>query len=101
LPGGRFKVFAHLLAAGGQLVAQYDGEPAGGTHPTDEWTPGEIVEDRRGMLVPKDLSAGTYALVIGWYPVNGGDRLQAKSSNGESIGTEVRLGIIEVVDGRP
>jgi hypothetical protein len=100
-PGGRFKVFAHLLNGAGQLVAQYDGEPVGGVQPTTDWAAGDSVTDRRGVLLPADLSAGAYTLVIGWYPADGGDRLPVVSASDEPIGTQLVLGTIQVVERQP
>jgi 4-amino-4-deoxy-L-arabinose transferase-like glycosyltransferase len=99
--GKRYKVFTHLLAADGQLVAQYDGEPVGGSRPTDEWNVGEVVDDRRGVLLPPDLPSGDYLLVVGLYPAGGGDRLPVVSADGESFGTQLTLGTIHVVAHQP
>jgi 4-amino-4-deoxy-L-arabinose transferase-like glycosyltransferase len=97
MPGDRHKVFAHLLASDGRLVAQYDGEPVGGTRPTTGWTPGEQILDRRGILLPVDLAEGSYTLVVGWYPVDGGDRLPVISATKESLGDQLELGSIQVM----
>jgi 4-amino-4-deoxy-L-arabinose transferase-like glycosyltransferase len=97
VPGDRHKVFAHLLASDGRLVAQYDGEPVGGTRPTTDWTPGERVLDRRGILLPADLAEGSYTLVVGWYPVDGGDRLPVVSAGKAPLGDQLELGSIQVV----
>ncbi|MGD9144926.1 MAG: hypothetical protein PVI80_05140, partial [Anaerolineae bacterium] len=99
--GHRYKIFTHLLAADGQLVAQYDGEPVGGSRPTDEWTAGEVVYDRRGVLLPADLPSGDYVLVVGWYPADGGDRLPVRNAGGEMLGTELTLGTIRVLPRPP
>ncbi len=95
-PSERYKIFAHLLAADGQLVAQYDGEPVGNSRPTNEWLAGDVIEDRRGVLLPPSLTAGTYTLAIGWYPLDGGERLAVQAPQGQDLGTEVILGIVEV-----
>jgi hypothetical protein len=100
-PGSRYKIFAHLLNADGQLVAQYDSEPAGGARPTDGWVAGEAVGDRRGILLPVGLPAGTYSLVVGWYPADGGERLPVVGVGGEPFETQLTLGVIQVVDSQP
>jgi 4-amino-4-deoxy-L-arabinose transferase-like glycosyltransferase len=100
-PGGRYKIFAHLLDTDGQLVTQHDSEPVGGTRPTDGWLAGETVADRRGVLLPPDLPAGTYTLVVGWYPAGGGERLAVVGAGGEPLGTQLALGAIQVVDRQP
>jgi len=98
---GLYKVFAHLLNADGQLVAQYDSEPASGARPTDSWVVGETVGDRRGILLPIDLPAGTYSVVVGWYPADGSGRLPTVDASGESLGTQLTLGTIQVMDRQP
>jgi hypothetical protein len=93
-----YKLFAHLLAADGSLVAQYDGEPVGGLRPTDSWLAGEEIEERCGVWLPQDLPAGAYTLAIGWYPAAGGERLPVTGADGESLGDQLVLGTLEVVD---
>jgi hypothetical protein len=79
-----YKVFLHLLAADGRLVAQRDGEPGGGSRPTTGWAAGEVVVDNHGLLLTDDLPHGEYTLRLGLYdafdatvrlPVAGGDSL--------------------------
>ena len=96
-----YKIFAHLLAADGTLVAQYDGEPVGGLRPTNSWLVGEEIEDRCGILLPQDLPAGAYTLAVGWYPTAGGERLPVSSAGGEPLGDQLVLGTLAVVDLEP
>ncbi len=63
----RYKVFVQLLNAGGVLVAQRDSEPGGGSLPTDGWTPGDLITDRHGLVIPADLPPGGYQLIAGLY----------------------------------
>lgn len=65
----RYKVFLHLLDDQGHLIAQHDGEPGGGNIPTLDWQPGETIVDNHGLLLPIDLSPGTYHLVLGLYDI--------------------------------
>jgi hypothetical protein len=60
-------VFVHLAGAGGQPVAQADGPFAGGNYPPADWLPGEVVADRRELVVPSGLSSGEYELLVGVY----------------------------------
>jgi hypothetical protein len=82
----RYKVFLQLLNPDGTLAngAQRDSEPGGGSMPTTAWKPGETVSDRHGLLIPRDLPAGEYTLIMGLYdadkpaarlPVGAGDFL--------------------------
>ena len=83
-PARAIKVFLHLLAPDGRLVAQRDGEPGGGQRPATSWAAGEAIRDNHGLLLPPDLPPGQYELHLGLYdaldpaarlPVNGGDSL--------------------------
>ncbi|MCA9924204.1 MAG: hypothetical protein KC421_17630, partial [Anaerolineales bacterium] len=65
----RYKIFLHLLDEQGQLVAQRDSEPGGGLALTTTWQPGQEVVDNHGILLPIDLPAGEYTLVLGLYDV--------------------------------
>lgn len=98
-PGRPLKLFAQLLDGDGQLVAQHDGQPAGGLRPTSGWSEGDVIEDRWGILLPPDLPAGPYTLIAGWYPADGGDRLPVTGVEGEPLGTHLLLGTVTV--GRP
>jgi hypothetical protein len=58
-----------------------------GWYPTSLWKTGEVVEDVHGVLVTADLPPGSYDLAVGWYdPVTG-----------ERLGSEVPLGMVEVM----
>jgi hypothetical protein len=55
-----YQVFVHALDAGGQIVAQADAVPVGGTRPTTGWLPGEVVVDRYALALE-----GAAALEVG------------------------------------
>lgn len=63
----RYKLFLHLLNQDGQIAAQDDGEPVGGSAPTSSWQPGTTITDNHGLLLPADLPPGEYTLLIGMY----------------------------------
>ncbi|HQF70606.1 MAG TPA: hypothetical protein PLH39_04930, partial [Promineifilum sp.] len=69
-------VFVHVYDAGGALVAQSDGPPAGGLAPLALWRPGDGLSDARRI----DLSAlppGNYVVAVGVYNPADGLRLPA------------------------
>ena len=70
-PAERYKIFVHLVDAGGALVAQTDSEPGGGFTLTSLWSPGESLTDRYGVLVPPDSAPGEYRLLVGMYGFSG------------------------------
>jgi hypothetical protein len=83
----RYKVFVHLLGPEGQVVAQRDSEPVGGTRPTMNWQPGEPISDRYGLWLPADLPAGDYRLVAGLYHAETGDRVPVAALPSALLGT--------------
>jgi len=77
-----YTVFVHLLDGAGERVAQGDGAPGYlGPVPTRLWLPGVSVLDRHVVLLPADLPAGQYSLLIGWYDPETGERLHLASGD--------------------
>ncbi|MGB3714342.1 MAG: glycosyltransferase family 39 protein [Candidatus Promineifilaceae bacterium] len=66
----RYKVFLHLVDENGQIVAQRDSEPGGGLALTTTWTPGEMIVDNHGLLVPIGTKPGQYTLLLGMYDLS-------------------------------
>jgi hypothetical protein len=95
-------VFAHVVDAEGQLVAQQDGPPAGGSRPTTSWALDEIIVDRVGILIPAGTPAGDYQLAVGMYHPDTGERLPVVLVDaGETAslppgGDSIGLGVIQV-----
>jgi len=85
-------VFVHLLALNGQLVAQTDSAPAGGSRPTTGWAEGEQIVDRHGLALPDPLSPGTFELQVGLYKPATGERLTVTGTQSDSL----PLGRVEV-----
>ncbi len=85
----RYRVFLQLLNEAGQLVAQRDSEPGGGTALTTLWQPGDVIVDNHALSIPADLPPGDYTLITGLYELaNPAARLPV---NGE---TYLRLGSV-------
>lgn len=73
-----YRVFVHVLAADGSIVAQADGLPADWTRPTTGWLPGEFIRDQHMISLPPELPAGQYRLTTGLYLPNA-SRLQQEN----------------------
>jgi len=71
----RFKVSVQVLDKREQIVAQSDSEPVGNLRPTTTWKPGEIIQDRYGILVPFGSPPGRYRMIISLYDRKTGRRL--------------------------
>ncbi|MFQ6000038.1 MAG: ArnT family glycosyltransferase [Anaerolineae bacterium] len=95
---GDYKVFIHLVDERGQLVAQRDSQPQGGSKPTSGWEAGEEVEDHYGVWVSEGVAPGEYELVVGIYEPESGERLLIVDKDGVVIGDKISLGMVEVVD---
>lgn len=62
-----YTVFIHLVSGQGELEAQHDSPPCGGSLRTDRWSPDEIIVDRYTLSLPNTLAAGSYRLNAGLY----------------------------------
>jgi mannosyltransferase len=84
----RYKVFVQLLSEGGELRAQRDSEPGGGLQLTTTWAVNEPVQDNHGLLIPNDLPAAHYVLIVGLYDLNApAARLSAAGETYLELGT--------------
>jgi 4-amino-4-deoxy-L-arabinose transferase-like glycosyltransferase len=61
------KVFVHLIAADGRLIAQSDAFPAQDTRPMTGWRPGEYVVDTHQVQFHADATPGPAVLRVGLY----------------------------------
>lgn len=80
-PSTRTKVFVHLIAANGKLIAQRDGEPVSDLRITTTWRAGEIIADNYGVFIEPGTPPGEYKLVIGMYRADNGARLRIGDSD--------------------
>jgi hypothetical protein len=84
-PDGDVTLFAHLIDANGQLVAQADGYPLQGLAPPSRWLPGDRMHDIRYFTLPDNLTHEQVTLLVGWYDTNTGDRLSALDQQGQPL----------------
>lgn len=95
-PAKRYTVFNQLLGLNDRIWAQMDGEPVGGTRPTSDWEPSEIIEDHYGLQVAADAPPGEYRLITGMYFLPTGERLPITSIEGRPAGDYVELATIQI-----
>lgn len=62
--GSEYDLPLVLLDATGNEVARGDGSPAFGRYVTSSWKAGEVVRDRRELLVGARVRAGTYTVAL-------------------------------------
>ncbi|MGE5603707.1 MAG: hypothetical protein ACM30E_11690, partial [Nitrososphaerales archaeon] len=80
-----YTVFAHLLNANGERLAQGDGPACGGACPTSDWTPAGIIEDTRMIALPPDVPRDGLAVLVGLYDPQSGQRLPATDRQGTRL----------------
>ncbi|MCB0181121.1 MAG: hypothetical protein KDI62_23045, partial [Anaerolineae bacterium] len=94
-----YQVFAHVVNAEGEIVAQQDKVPGvRGKQPTTGWLPGEVVTDPLDIPLPSDLPPGRYTLRLGLYFPPDGPRLQILDAANQPTGDFVNIGTIELLD---
>ncbi|MBI5304063.1 MAG: glycosyltransferase family 39 protein [Chloroflexi bacterium] len=81
----RYKEFAHLLDAQGNIVAQRDSEPDAGNAPTTSWLKGEVIADTLNLVVPEKFAPGEYTLIVGMYSASTGQRLPVVNTNADHL----------------
>ena len=91
-----YTIFVHLAPSlGAPPVAQEDAQPCDNSYPTTWWSPGEIVEEDRRIVIPADTPPGQYMLTAGIYDWTTGQRLPVRSI-GKSPGNQFVLGTVSV-----
>jgi 4-amino-4-deoxy-L-arabinose transferase-like glycosyltransferase len=86
-----YAVFNHLVTSDGTMLAQQDGWPQRGTYHTNQWLPGEIVDDHYTIEVPPDTSPGDYTLRTGMYHAATGERLVPVANSTPMPGRYIEL----------
>ena len=95
-PIADYNVFLQLLTGDGLPATQHDSPPNGGYTPTSAWSAGQEVADRHGLILPSDLPAGDYRLIMGLVNPVTGQRLLV--SPGQDL---VELGPIAIESDDP
>lgn len=86
-----YTVFVHVVDADGQLWAQWDNPPVGGTYPTSQWSVGESVFDQYMIPLGEQMPRGGYRVLVGLYEPGSGVRLAVLDDDGRAVGDFVRL----------
>ena len=87
--GTSYTVFTHLLDASEKVRGQHDGIPVGGNSPTTSWADGEVIKDVHDIVLSADSPPGDYAIEIGLYDANTGERLPVADAKGQAMGNRV------------
>jgi serine/threonine protein kinase len=62
-----YTTFIHITDSSGQIAAQLDRPPLGGSRPTDTWRTGEKFLDPYSLALPANMRPGSYWVRIGLY----------------------------------
>jgi len=94
-PAPGFRIFVHFDIPGEPRLIG-DHSPLNGAFPTDHWLAGEYIRDKYDVEVPlMTTPAGTYTLLIGFWPGGEGKRLKITAGNNDGA-DRTRLGTIEI-----
>ena len=80
-----YTVFTQLIGPDGQVWAQQDNQPQGGSFPTSAWSPRDTVVDRYELPINEGAPPGQYQLLVGQYDLNTGQRLPAVDADGQRL----------------
>jgi hypothetical protein len=95
-PPAGYKIFVHFDTPNEPRVIG-DHPPLGGAFPTAYWLPGEYVRDHHEVDLPlmTGTPAGTYTLLVGFWPGGEGKRLKITAGNNDGA-DRARIGTIEI-----
>ena len=91
-----FTVFAQLVDAKNNIIAQQDSKPQNGHYATPYWQPGEEIIDAHTLLIPENIPPGEYNILVGLYEPASGYRLQILDEAGEFASDHVLLQAIKI-----
>lgn len=90
-----YKVFVHVRDQQGRLAFQRDKQPLSVLLPMHRWQAERPVRDPYAMVVPADVPAGRYQVVVGVYDGETGVRLPAFHPT-RSLGDALLLEVVEI-----
>ncbi|HQV69540.1 MAG: glycosyltransferase family 39 protein [Anaerolineae bacterium] len=95
-PDRRYKIFIHVAAPGAAPISQMDSEPAAGFAPTTAWNAGQDIMDRRGVWLKPGAPPGAYAIYVGMYDLQNGQRLPVFVDGARVAEDQLRIGEVVV-----
>ena len=74
-------VFVHVRNVTGEVVAQFDAAPIDGLAPLGTWVSGDLIRERRPLLLPSNLAQGQYSIAVGLYNWQSLERMLPDQTN--------------------
>lgn len=71
-----YAISLQLVDVQNALIAQNDGDAVNGLLPSIQWRSGDVITDRRALLIREKLPSGTYRLLVALYDRATGERLR-------------------------
>lgn len=96
VPQSDYKVFVHLLAEDGTIIAQDDRIPVDWLRPTTGWRAGELLTDHYLLSIPAGLSPASYRLFVGLYQPEDGLRPEVLQNATPQPDNQLLLEILEL-----
>jgi hypothetical protein len=91
-----YKFFIHVTGADGSILAQDDRYPCDYTLNQADWRSGNILLQNFEVAIPTDIAAGSYAIKLGVYDPNSGNRLIVGQNALDHDPDQVTLGTVAV-----
>lgn len=92
-----YKVFIHVLDANGNLQFQRDKLALSELMPMTAWPAGENLRDPYAVVVPANLPAGEYRVMMGVYdPANQNQRLPARLNGAPAPNNAILIGMVRI-----
>ncbi len=95
-----YTVFTYVQDAQGQVWAQKDGLPAGGSRPTTGWGRGEVIRDEYELFLGSIAPPGVYAIEVGMYVLSTSQRSPVFDERERMVGNRRVLGQIRLREPR-
>jgi hypothetical protein len=77
-----YTAFVHVLDAESEKIAQEDGPPLNGWYPSSAWAPGQIIADRRQIVLPDGVDPAHVRVAVGLYTPADGVRVPVTDEQG-------------------
>jgi hypothetical protein len=86
-----YSVFMHLTSTNGEISVKNDSLPYTSPKRTQRWTVGQVMKEVRALVIPDYVLPGLYAIDMGIFSMDTGDRLPLVTPDGHDISEQMTL----------